>query len=66
MIHLDVEKYCHICPDFDVQVTKPFSFIADQEVYYTPNSDIHITCSHAEHCARVFKFAAKKEADNGG
>ena len=65
MIKLDVQEYCHKCPDFEVKVTGgPSSFYGtDGEVVEIIMADTVIRCTRAEKCAWVVEesFRLKEE-----
>lgn len=53
MIKLDVQDYCHRCPDFEAEVTRgPSAFYnTDGEVAEIIMADIVIRCIRSEQCA---------------
>nr|DAG55659.1 MAG TPA: hypothetical protein [Caudoviricetes sp.] len=57
MIKLNVEKYCHNCPDFTANVT---SYAADVTSYVNNQSEginYHIiTCEHSNRCMQIKKY----------
>ena len=61
MIKLDVQEYCHKCPDFEAKVTGgPRSFYGtDGEVVEIIMADTVIRCTRAEKCAWVVEEALR-------
>lgn len=63
MIRLNVEEYCHKCPDFKATVHKPL------ELYFTNDrglqdkmmagEDTTIACASADRCANIFRIMKK-------
>lgn len=53
MIHLEIEKYCHECPEFDADVSK---LTANGEVI-----DTVIQCAHSERCRTIKAYLEKQK-----
>ena len=61
MIKLDVQEYCHKCPDFEAEVTGGASSFYDTngEVVEIIMADTVIRCTRAEKCAWVVEEALR-------
>ena len=51
MIKLQIEKYCHNCPEFEAQVDKTyFLYLTDPEIHTI------VTCEHRGKCECIRKY----------
>lgn len=50
MIKLNVEKYCHNCPDFTADVTSYVNSESEGINYHV------ITCEHSSRCMQIKKY----------
>lgn len=72
MIKLDVQDYCHSCPDFEAEVTGgPSMFYnTDGEAVEIIMADTVIRCIRSERCAWVvaesLRCRQEKSRDKGG
>ena len=61
MIYVDVEKYCHDCPEFEPRIDKDDLTIMGFEL---PNMvckvDTKISCEHRHRCEEIKKFIEKE------
>jgi hypothetical protein len=56
-ISLEVQDYCHQCPDFEAEV--------DKERLFAVNGDVRISttirCKHSSRCRAIKKYLSKQE-----
>lgn len=71
MITLDVEDYCHNCPDFEAVTTRTPTFTSDSYIPQFISTVVH--CEHSGRCRQIAQhirhamYAERKEktdADN--
>ena len=56
MIKLQIEKYCHDCPEFEAQVDKAyFLHLIDPEIHTV------VTCRHRGKCECIRKYVEREE-----
>lgn len=60
MITLDIQKYCHGCPDFEADVKKS-TFVCDNDVLAF---DTMISCANKNRCYEIKKYLESKEKKN--
>ena len=57
-ISLEVQEYCHSCPDFEAEI--------DKERYFMSNVDVMIStvirCKHSSRCRAIKKYLSEQEA----
>lgn len=62
MIKLDVEGYCHECPEFEATTNDNVVFYADG---MTRDCMKIVSCEHKERCGRIKRYLERKAKDNG-
>ena len=55
MIKLEVEEYCHGCPDFTADVVSPTRMYADRDVSAT-YSDTRVRCEYRKRCEAIKRY----------
>ena len=61
MITLNIQKYCHECPDFEADVRKQDT--ADFHIGHVWH-DTLISCAHRNRCYEIKKYLENKENEN--
>lgn len=61
MIYLNIQNYCHECPDFEAEVLKQdtVDFHMGQELH-----DTMISCANRNRCYEIKKYLESKETKN--
>lgn len=59
MITLDIQKYCHDCPDFEADVSKRTIHGFDDALEWT---DTKISCAHKNRCYEIKKYIEKNRS----
>lgn len=60
MIHLEVEEYCHECPDFEAYSKNEFVYSFDRRIV----TDITVRCMNHKRCEVIFRHLEKKKNEN--
>lgn len=63
MIKLEVESYCHSCPDFEVDVEKPTAYYANFEECETVGDTV-IFCENRDRCRRMMEHLKAEMKEN--
>ena len=56
MIKLDVQEYCHDCPDFEPDVVKPEEFYDSNGKYHGMFGSTFVICKHQKICHRFMIY----------
>lgn len=68
MIRLDVEQYCHECPDFEPDVQRPEKDIlygsdpSGRSLQLVSMSDTIIRCKYRDRCRALSRYLEKQKA----
>lgn len=57
MIKLNIEEYCHNCPDFEVSVDKTHAYCAEYALDWFTTE---ITCKHRSRCKEIKSYLEKE------
>ena len=59
MIRLDIEKYCHSCPEFNADVKLPPVYYSDdgEQIIY---DDTIIRCRNAVRCEKIYNHLVRE------
>ena len=66
MIRLDVQPYCHYCPDFTADVEPP-SKIYGADGEFCDHTDTIVRCKYRNRCSAVCRYLEKyRKGENDG
>ena len=60
MIHLEVEKYCHECSDFEADVRSESVYSFNRCV----GTDTTVRCTHRNRCEAIFRYLEREKNEN--
>ena len=63
MIKLDVENYCHNCPDFEAEVSKNAMYYDGSPETFFCIGDTIVRCENRHLCERLKKRLEEKKYD---
>ena len=61
MIKLDVEEYCHSCPDFEADVETPVTYCSVDDMFTI--GDTIIRCSFRHRCKHIKEYVTKNKEE---
>ena len=63
MISLNVEEYCHNCPDFGVYVKSDVYSFYTMQSYSNMECSHIITCKHEDRCRQIKRYLEKEKKE---
>ena len=61
MIKLDIDEYCHNCPEFESDVKKDVIHCRNSDFGITSIVHTIITCEHRERCRAIKNFLEEEK-----
>lgn len=61
MIKLDIDEYCHNCPEFESDVKKDVIHCRNLDFNKASIVNTIITCEHRERCRAIKKFLEEEK-----